>query len=345
MKILLGISPVGGHLAGIQYGLKKLGIESDLIYYKNNKYNMPSDKIIWKEGFSNREKIFSMYNFFKFANKHYDLVHFAFGSSFFMFPKHFTFLDLLFISKNIKIFTSFNGCDIRQKNIVSKIDNKSACFDKNCGIGSCGLVYDKIKAIKVNWFNKYSKKTFVSTPDLKLFSPNSDILFQPKHTFYDYDYIGISNNKKLKIVHAPSNATIKGTKEIISACEKLKDKVELILVQNKTNEEALKIYKEADIVIDQLKVGWYGGFAVEVMRMGKPVIAYISDISLSFIGRELKNDLPIINANISNIYNVLQDIIKEKEKLQYISQKSYEYVNKYHDPIIIAKKLYNEYIG
>lgn len=48
MKILLGMSPVGGHLAGIQYGLKQIGVESDLVYYANNKYNMPSDYIIRK---------------------------------------------------------------------------------------------------------------------------------------------------------------------------------------------------------------------------------------------------------------------------------------------------------
>jgi len=345
LKILLGMSPVGGHLAGIQYGLKKLGIECDLIYYKNNKYKMPSDKIIWKDGISNREKIVSMYQFFKFANSYYDIIHFAFGSSFFTFPKHITFLDLPFISKNIRIFTTFNGCDIRQKNIVKKNDTQSACFDKNCGIGSCGFIFDQIKSIKVKQFTKYSQKTFVSTPDLKHFSPNSEILFQPKHTFYDYDYIGISNNKKIKIVHAPSNTTIKGTKEIISACEKLKNKVELVLVENVINTEALKIYREADIIIDQLKVGWYGGFAVEAMRMGKPIIAYISDTSLSFIDDGLKNDLPIINANINNIDTILKDLVVNKEKLRYISEKSYEYVNQYHDPLKIAKKLYNEYLG
>ena len=93
------MSPVGGHLAGIQYGLKKLGIECDLIYYKNNKYKMPSDKIIWKDGISNREKIVSMYQFFKFANSYYDIIHFAFGSSFFTFPKHIHSLTYLLFQK------------------------------------------------------------------------------------------------------------------------------------------------------------------------------------------------------------------------------------------------------
>ncbi|MFA5233467.1 MAG: hypothetical protein WC390_03630 [Sulfurimonas sp.] len=343
MKILLGMSPVGGHLAGIQYGLKQIGVDSDLVYYKNNKYGMPSDQIVWKEGFSNKQKILSMYDFFKFANSYYDVIHFAFGSSFFMFPKHITFLDLPFISKNIKIFTTFNGCDIRQKQKMSLLDNFCACNDSFCGKGSCGFGWDTIKQLKVNMFNKYSKKTYVTTPDLKIFSPSSDLLFQPKHTFFNYDYIGVRDNFKLKVVHAPSNTTIKGTEEIIKACGRLKDKLELILVKNMSNIEALEIYKSADLVIDQLKVGWYGGFAVEVMRMGKPVIAYMSDISLSKIDLSLKNDLPIINANKQNIEIVLIDLIKNKEKLQLLSIKSYEYVNKYHNPINISKKLLTDY--
>ena len=39
--------------------------------------------------------------------------------------------------------------------------------------------------------------------------------------------------------------------------------------------KALKIYEEADIVIDQVLIGWYGGFGVEVMKMGKPLAVYI----------------------------------------------------------------------
>ena len=32
--------------------------------------------------------------------------------------------------------------------------------------------------------------------------------------------------------------------------------------------------RTADIAIDQLYAGWYGGFAVEVMAMGKTCVAY-----------------------------------------------------------------------
>ncbi len=47
------------------------------------------------------------------------------------------------------------------------------------------------------------------------------------------------------------------------------------IIENKPNKEAIEIYKKADIVIDQVLVGWYGAFAVEVMKMGKPVAVFI----------------------------------------------------------------------
>src|SRR5262249_28535043 len=65
-----------------------------------------------------------------------------------------------------------------------------------------------------------------------------------------------------RIVHAPSDASIKGTALILEALERLKARFdfELILVEKKTHEEAMAIYRSADLAIDQVFAGWYGGF-------------------------------------------------------------------------------------
>ena len=39
--------------------------------------------------------------------------------------------------------------------------------------------------------------------------------------------------------------------------------------------EALKKYKQADVIIDQVRVGWYGAFAVEAIKMGIPVFPFL----------------------------------------------------------------------
>ena len=58
---------------------------------------------------------------------------------------------------------------------------------------------------------------------------------------------------------------------------------ELELVEAKPFWEALQIYGSGDIIVDQLLAGWYGGFAVEAMALGKPVIAYLRAEDLTLI--------------------------------------------------------------
>ncbi len=50
---------------------------------------------------------------------------------------------------------------------------------------------------------------------------------------------------------------------------------EFTLVEGLHREEAKRLYERADLFVDQLILGWYGGVAVELMALGKPVIAHI----------------------------------------------------------------------
>ena len=44
-----------------------------------------------------------------------------------------------------------------------------------------------------------------------------------------------------------------------------------------THGEALGRLAAADLVVDQLVLGWYGAVAVEAMALGRPVLAYIRE--------------------------------------------------------------------
>jgi hypothetical protein len=41
-----------------------------------------------------------------------------------------------------------------------------------------------------------------------------------------------------------------------------------------------------------LFAGWYGGLAVELMALGKPVLAYIREEDLSFVDPQMRYELP-----------------------------------------------------
>ena len=77
------------------------------------------------------------------------------------------------------------------------------------------------------------------------------------------------------MLHAPSRRIVKGTKYILDAVEELKSeglKFDFKMVEGMKNSDAKELYRTADIVVDQLRIGWYGVLAVEAMALGKPVI-------------------------------------------------------------------------
>ena len=89
----------------------------------------------------------------------------------------------------------------------------------------------------------------------------------------------------ITILHAPTDPAKKGTRFVVDAVARLQrhHPIRFVQVSNLPHAEALKLYPQADLVIDQLLAGWYGGFAVELMAMGKPVACYIRDEDLQFV--------------------------------------------------------------
>jgi glycosyltransferase involved in cell wall biosynthesis len=152
-----------------------------------------------------------------------------------------------------------------------------------------------------------------------------------------------SRSNSLKIFHAPNHKSIKGTKYFVSAIESLRRDgfdIELIILQKVPNERIKEMILAADIVADQLIIGWYGMFAVEAMAMGKPVLCYIRpDFEDFFINEGLlePDELPIIKCTHRNLKQKLIDLIQNKQRLDLIGDKSREFVMKHHSTKSMGK--------
>ena len=144
------------------------------------------------------------------------------------------------------------------------------------------------------------------------------------------------HNDSIKILHAPNHMNIKGTKFIEAAIKRLKEegyKIDYQRMQRLPNEKVLQAIQEADLVIDQLIMGWYAMFAMEAMASGKPCVCYIrEDLIDSFarIGCLNRNDIPFISASTETIYEKLKNLLDNPELLNVFGKKSREYVTKYH---------------
>lgn len=148
--------------------------------------------------------------------------------------------------------------------------------------------------------------------------------------------------KRVRVMHAPSQQAFKGTKYIELAVENLKRKgveFDYIRVSGMAHEEAMELYKTADLIVDQLCGGSHGIFACEAMALGKPVICYI----LPELVAGFPDGFPIINANPETIESVLEEWIQSPARFHEIGKQSRAYAERVHDVHKVARDLIRIY--
>ncbi len=339
IKILHCPSATGGQAWMLSRAERELGYESDNVIFRGSYINYPSDtnlNLSYKNPFSAIIKIVS---FFFVAIRKYNVFHFYFGHSLLPF---YIDLPILKILKK-KVFFTFQGCDVRRGR-YSPVDFKKSLCNK-CPNKKCrnGVFYNLSKILKLKIMVFFANKTFVLNPDLKIISPSSEML--PYVNVDLTEYLPVCpKNKKPIIIHAPSHRGIKGTKHVLSAIDRLKSEgldFDFRLLENISNKEVKKNLIDCDIVIDQLLAGWYGGFSVEAMAIGKPVICFLRKEFLDIV--PWSEDIPIINADIDSLDEKLKKIINDSGLREEIGRKGRLFVEKHHNPITTARKIINFY--
>lgn len=346
MKILHLPTNTGGMAWSLSMGERSLGYDSRVMVRFNNLFAYPCDYPLNIERNRNLMYIYMRLckSFLQFR-RGFDVYHFNYGSTLIDAATYnVNLLDLPFYSKKARKFVTYNGCDARQKYATIARTNISACHEQDCYNGLCmNRRREKIIQKRIKKMEAHVDHFFAVNPDLLWFLPEGST-FLP-YTVSGFDEIEVQGpvamKKRLTLVHAPTNRVVKGSKYILEAIQRIQRanpglELELILVENMSHEEALRIYQKADLVIDQLLVGWYGGLAVEVMKMGKPVIAYIREEDLQFIPEAMKRQLPIINANPNTIEQVLLECIDNPALLRETAAASLDYVHRWHNPRYVA---------
>jgi glycosyltransferase involved in cell wall biosynthesis len=153
-------------------------------------------------------------------------------------------------------------------------------------------------------------------------------------------------NERPLVVHAPSDRQLKGSDFVIKAVETLREEglqFDFKLIEDMPNHEALEQYRAADIIIDQLLIGWYGVVSIEAMAMGKTVIAYVRDDLTGYF----KDGIPLVNANPETITDVLRTTIKDGELRREFGSRGRAFVEQMHDSRAVsaaAVKFYKKMI-
>lgn len=349
MKILHLPTDVGGNAFGLSSAENHIGLQSSCLIKNATWLNYPSHiNLNISQYDSKLRKFYELYKTFRSIRNKYDVFHFNFGSS--LIDSNYPFLtlyDLQRYPKSKKIFMTYNGCDARQKYPTIQDRDISACKFEGCYNGMCNSgSMDKARQKKIEIVAKFSSHVFFLNPDLgKFLPPNSSFL---PYTISSWDAINekphVQSENTLRIVHAPTNRITKGTQFLISAVDRInkyKKRIELVLVENVSHEKAIHLYSTADLVIDQLLVGWYGAVSVEVMKMGIPVGCFLNTKDLNQIPVEMKKDIEetFINLNPFSIEDTLVQLLENRDLLKFKAAASLHFANRWHDPIKVAKQV------
>jgi hypothetical protein len=255
----------------------------------------------------------------------------------------------LFFAKRLGVtmFMTFQGDDLRQG------DRSHSLFDISIA-----------QRVPLNYYNPKSDankrrlllrlqqtgmKFFFLNPDLNWFLDGCGM-------FLPYSNVDIRKISRIRspysrdmisIVHAPSQRAAQGTETIRNAIDHLQNQghtFEFKLVEHLNNKEARSIISSADLLIDQLFAGWYGGVAVEAMAHGVATMSYIRESDLAFVPTDLCEEMPIIRVDEATLVHKIEWYLglSIEERLR-LSAASTRYVARWHSPRSVAKTVIDVY--
>ncbi|MBX9608603.1 MAG: hypothetical protein K2Y51_20455 [Gammaproteobacteria bacterium] len=172
---------------------------------------------------------------------------------------------------------------------------------------------------------------FVQDPEMQQFMPEARVL--PRGlALTDWPYVGVRPNPRPLVVHAPSNAAVKGSHFIVRALEELSReglRFDFRLLERVPHSEAQAWYRRADIIVDQIMIGATGVLTLEAWALGKPCVTYLrEDLFQPFYGTR---DLPVANATPVTIKSVLARLIKDHDWRLHLARRGRETVETFHD--------------
>lgn len=301
------------------------GIDFDLTIKKQNYFNY-------------LVRALKQLKFFIKAAKYYDVFHFHSNRSI-LYP---TTLDIAILRKmGKKIVMSYWGCDSRRRSIGLKFAH-NIC--KVCPKTDC---HEAFKERKIAYFAKMADLQIIHAPESFDYVPGATLvpILIDTNKWRPLKSKKNSNSDIIKIMHSVWNLSVrgdtKGTVEVKKAVETLQKegyKVDFLFFDQKSNKEMPKLYAQADIVVEQLRIGWHGATALEAMACGKPVITYLRPDLIKYMP-----DIPIVSANPRTITDVLRKLVKDKKLREELGKKGRVYAVKHHDSQKIAQQMLEIY--
>jgi len=370
LRILHAPTTVGGNPQELAKAETALGQDSHSITVLQNFFQYEAESIFKAEYSLPHNEFRRWVAIFK-ALRDYDVIHYNFGST--LSPKRYyaakggyarwktwlysnlyarwvEFIDLRIAKWLGKVVVvTYQGDDARQSDYCKAHYFPHPCHDPEATYYQD--VTDDVKRQRIALFDRYADYIYALNPDLLHVLP-------ARARFVPYACVdprkwpmvpATSHTPDIPhVVHAPSNRAAKGTKYLMAAFERLEAEdipFRYTLVEGLSHKDARRVYESADLLVDQLLIGYYCGRAVELMSLGKPVICFLREAEdFGVMPEAMRAEMPLIPASIDSIYDVLKTWLTERKgELRARGEASRRYVETWHDPMKIAASLIEDY--
>ncbi|MEM7228005.1 MAG: glycosyltransferase [Planctomycetota bacterium] len=339
LRTIHGVTGAAGQPWTISRALRRIGVEADCVLMNSSKFGYGADMNIQVRG----DGYDSFADFLREATPRYDVFHFYFRPYFYFDSKRLTFpsgADLLALRAAGKTLVyHFRGSEIRLHSRFREV-SPYHYVDEDPNKIVTKFPEHTMKML-MTFVESVAHKVFVPDPELQTYMPSAGIV--PRAIdLEDWPNVGLRNDEEPLIVHAPSRRIVKGSDHVIAAIETLKAeglKFRFEVIEGLPNDVARQRYQEADIVVDQLRIGWYGVLAVEAMALGKAVVSYIRDDLIP----TFDDGPPLAVANPDTITDVLRRLITDVEHRRAVAHRGRTYCERVHDSAVVAQTLRHEY--
>jgi glycosyltransferase involved in cell wall biosynthesis len=320
VRVLHSPLNVAGGPGAIAQGLRDLGVESTLLVFNERPFERGFDVNLELRDTSRKSSIpFNLpkqLRAFVWAARSFDVFHFHAGLT--LLPRRLNLPALRALRKGV-VFQSW-GSDLRGR------PASDVGYLKGADAVIVGSYLTRRLAPRGPW-------------------PEYDVV-HPAIVLTDWEAASTESGETLRVAHAPSKRAVKGTDAVLAAVESLQKRgvpIELDLIEGVPNREARLRYARADVVIDQLRIGWYGMLAIESMALAKPVVVHLDDEAAAETEDAFGLELPLVRASERNLEDVLTGLLEVRESLPEVGRRSREYVERVHAHTTVARQVLEIY--
>ena len=330
LRVLHAPAEIAGQASILARALRDLGIEAHSLAYNPGFPQYTPDEM---RPYDAQPPLQRYAGYFASLLRHagrYDVYHFHFGRT--LVPPHNPDLPL-YHALGQKVVFHYHGCDIRDRAHMLATHTHATCTecDPFCNPARQRAVRASAK--------RFADRELVSTPDLLESAPHA-LHLPVAADLAQYPFAPPSGPPRV-VLHAPTNRLIKGTRYVERAYDVLRPRysgVRFDTVEKVPWSGLRDAMVAADVVVDQVFMGWYGMVAVEAMAMGKPVLCFIrSDFEPRL------RDCPIVRCTKENLAERLAELLDDEPRRRALGAAGRAYVEREHAAPLIAGRLLELY--